>query len=125
MDGEHAAVYGYGVLAAKLAGDQRRQALVDLTGHERVAEQLSGVLDQAGLDVPPAAPAYRLDEPVTDARQAVALAARLESSLAALDAALVADSTGELRAVAVDLLLARALAAYRWGAAPTAFPGRT
>ncbi len=124
IDGEHAAVYGYGVLATRLRGAERGRALADLATHRRIADQLTGLFESSGGKPPAAAPAYRLPGPVTNAVQARATAARLESALAVTDAALVGNTSGELRAVAVDLVLQRALAAYSWGAAPTAFPGR-
>lgn len=123
VDGEHAAAYGYGVLAARLATDQRARALEDLAGHQRVARDLGRWLVAAGADVPAAAPGYALPAPVTDAAQAVALAAHLESALAATDADLVAASAGPLRSVSAELLVARALAAYGWSGVGTAFPG--
>ena len=123
VDGEHAAAYGYGVLAARLAADQRARALEDLVGHQRVADDLGRWLAAAGADVPAAAPGYELPAPVTDAGQAVALAAHLEASLAVTDADLVAASNGPLRSVAARLLVARALATYGWSGVGTAFPG--
>jgi hypothetical protein len=105
IDGEHAAVYGYGVLATRLRGAERGRALAELANHQRIAGQLAGVYEASGEKPPAAAPGYRLPGPITDA-------------------ALVGHTSGELRAVAVDLVLQRALAAHSWGAEPTAFPGR-
>jgi Domain of unknown function (DUF4439) len=122
LEGEHAAVYGYQALTVRLADGARQQGLAAIAAHQNVVDQLEAVLRRAGGTPPVAAPAYRLPGPISDAAQATALAAQLESSLAALDADLIAVSKGELRALAVDLLLQRALAAFSWGAPPTAFP---
>jgi len=124
IDGEHAAVYGYGVLATRLRAAERGQALTELATHQRIAGQLAGLYESSGDKPPAPAPGYRLPGAVTNAAQAKATAAQLESALAVTDAALVGHSSGELRAVAVDLVLQRALAAHSWGAEPTAFPGR-
>jgi hypothetical protein len=123
VDGRHAAVYGYGVLAAHLAEPRRQQAVDAMVEHDLAAETLVALLEAGGAEVPVAAPAYRLPSPVTDEASAAALAARLESSLAAQANDLVGSGEGEIRSVAVDLLLQASFAAVAWGAVPVAFPG--
>ncbi|MFP5346783.1 MAG: ferritin-like domain-containing protein [Actinomycetes bacterium] len=128
LRGEQAAVYGYEALAVRLAGGARDQATAAIGGHQDVADLLGALLRRAGKEPPSPAPGYRLPGPVQTPEQATALAAEIESSLAEADGDLVAatdgdGSEGEVRAVAVQLVVQRALAASAWGAPPTAFPG--
>lgn len=122
LDGEHAAVYTYGVVAARLAGGERDRALASLDDHRLLVERLSTWLLDAGLEAAPSAPAYTVP-PLSTPRDAVVLAASLEDQVAVLDASLVAASWRALRAEAANLLVRRALAAAAWRGTGTAFPG--
>ena len=122
LAGEHAAVHTFAVLAARLADAEREPAVVSLEAHRLLVERLSQWLTDADLDVPPAAPGYQVP-PLPDDGDALALAVTLEEQVAVLDASLVAASTDDLRAVAADLLVQRALAASAWRGGSIAFPG--
>ncbi len=77
---EHAALYGYGVLGARLSGSLRETAKEMWDGHRAQRDELESIL--SGEPVP-AAPAYRLPVRVTDARSAARLAAALDDLVAA------------------------------------------
>ncbi|MFJ9953085.1 ferritin-like domain-containing protein [Kitasatospora sp. NPDC091207] len=124
LGAEHAAIYGYGVVGARLPDDQQRaDARTALAAHQTRRDAWQRLLGGAGASPSAAAAGYQLPFAVTDAAGATRLAAHLESRLTAVYADLVAAVTGPQRATAADALRECALRARRWGAAPTAFPG--
>lgn len=130
LEAEHAVVYGYGVLGARLAEEPRRLALLAYDSHRARRDQLAALLREAGADPEPGEPAY--DVAVASADAALELAVRLEEELAVRWRDLVAG-TGErpLRSLAVAGLTECAVRAAQWrreaGLSPTtvAFPGAT
>ncbi|WUN35914.1 ferritin-like domain-containing protein [Kitasatospora sp. NBC_00315] len=121
---EHAAVYGYGVVGAKLPDDQRRaDARAGYAAHEAERDTWRRLLAGAGASPGAAAPGYQLPFPVSDATGATALAAHIETRLRDTYAELVAALPADRRAPAADALRIAALQARHWGAASTAFPG--
>ena len=122
LDGEYAAVYTFGVIAARLTDAARERAVTSLEAHDLLVERLSDWLAEADLDVPPSAPAYQVPA-LASAADAVALAVTIEEQVAVLDATLLAAATGDLRAAAADLLVQRALTASAWRGAGVPFPG--
>ena len=120
---EHAAIYGYGVLGARLGGARRRQALAAHDAHRAARDLLRARLVAAGLDAPATLPSY--DVRVATAAEAVALAVQLEEGLAVRWRDLVA-ATDEavVRRLALQQLQDCAVRAALWRGSPTAFPGR-
>jgi hypothetical protein len=123
LEGEQAAVYGYGVAAARLDGARRDAARAALAEHAAAVEHLGHLLEAAGRDVPAPAPAYDVPFAVTDADRAVRLALVLEERTAARCADLVAAGRGQVRSAAADLLVVRALRAAAWRGRPVPLPG--
>ncbi|MFJ5122778.1 ferritin-like domain-containing protein [Kitasatospora sp. NPDC088548] len=124
LSSEHAAVYGYGVVGARLPDDQQRaDARTALAAHQARRDAWQRVLGGVGVTPSAAAAGYQLPFAVTDAAGAGRLAAHIETRLAAVYADLVAATTGPQRATAADSLRDSALRARRWGAAATPFPG--
>lgn len=123
LDGQHAAVFTFTVVAARLAGPPREQALVAANGHRELGRLMSSWLVAAGRPVPPPAPAYQLPGGPAALADPAGLAAAVEDGLAALAATLVAASTGDLRAAAAALVSGRALAALSWRGSTGALPG--
>lgn len=122
--GEHACVYGYGVVGANLDGDARDAAGRDLSAHEQSREALREHIRALGAQPVAALPAYTLPLTVDDASSARELAAVLEQRLTALYVDLVGNGPGDhLRELATDALIAAANRAVRWGTDPVAFPG--
>ncbi|WP_198663520.1 ferritin-like domain-containing protein [Jiangella endophytica] len=123
LAGEHACVYGYGVVGAHLPGDAET-ARDALATHRTRRDELTALIVAAGSAPVAAEPGYALPSPVTDAASARALGVLLEERLGALYADVVgAATTPELRAFAVRGVVAATVQAIAWGGAPTAFPG--
>lgn len=120
---EHATVYGYGVAGARLSGARRRRATADLDAHRARRDRLRALIAETGASPEPAAPAYALPSPVTDAESATALLVRLEESVAAHYADLVAEAEGEMRTFAALSLSDAAVRAARWRGSTVPFPG--
>lgn len=126
--GEHAAVYGYGLLGARLSGALRGAAGDADDRHRLRRDALTAQLQARSAPVPAAQGAY--DVAVADEAGALALAVRLEEGVAVLWRDLVAgtDDRG-LRRLAVAGLTECAVRAARWreaqGRPPTvALPGQ-
>lgn len=127
---EHAAVYGYGVLAAVIH-ETAPQSLVDrqataaFRAHRRQRDDLISRL--TGLKtVPVAASAgYRLPFAVRGVPDAVRFARLIETRCTATYASAVAQSVKDAREYVARRLADAAIAAVEWGAHPTAFPGTT
>ena len=120
--GEHAAVYAYGVVVARVAEDDRVRARQAWAWHLARRDLLQERLLAAGLQPPPAAPAYDVGR-LGSADAAVMLAATVEDRIAALLARTVASTTGADRADAAEALVAAARRAVGWLGRPEALPG--
>ncbi|WP_327677030.1 ferritin-like domain-containing protein [Kitasatospora sp. NBC_00458] len=124
LGAEHAAVYGYGVVGARLPEDQQRtDARTALAAHQNRRDAWQRLLGAAGATPSAAAAGYQLPFAVADAAGAARLAAHIETRLTTVYADLVAAVPAAQRTTATDALRECALRARRWGAAPTAFPG--
>ncbi|WP_243718169.1 ferritin-like domain-containing protein [Actinomadura sp. 7K534] len=105
LGAEHAAVYGYGVLGARLRGSLRMTATAVWNDHRARRDALVSILsDDSGEPAEPiaGAAAYRLPVKVTSARSAARLAAALEDDLVPAYVALAGASSPDLRAFAAD-----------------------
>lgn len=122
---EHAAVYGYGVVGAYLAGSNRATATADWVAHQNARDQLEATLRSGGAQPGPAAVAYQLPVPVRTATEAISLAVMLEERIATAYLGLVALSTPALRELGALQLRASALRAAFWRGKTVAFPGLT
>ncbi|GAA4229141.1 hypothetical protein GCM10022254_20940 [Actinomadura meridiana] len=123
---EHAAVYGYGVLGARLRGALRATATTIWNDHRARRDELISVLAVTPVA---AAPAYRLPVKPDTARDAARLAAALEDGLVPAYVGLAGASSPGLRAFAADgarRAMARSAAWLAKAGAPAprdAFPG--
>jgi Domain of unknown function (DUF4439) len=125
---EHAAVYGYGVLAAVIHDDvgespADRRASAAFRGHRRSRDELTARLVALNVTPVAATAAYRLPFPVRGPLDAARLARHLEAGCSAAYARGVAQSVDDVRGYLAHQLAAAAVAAVAWGARPTAFPG--
>jgi hypothetical protein len=127
---EHAAVWGYGVVGAALAGDSRQTAAVAESAHRDVRDEVSALLAGRKADVVDAQGAYALPFPVLSEVDAAALGAVLEDGVATAWVR-VLDQAAErsTRELAVGVLSATEVRAVGWriaaGKTPvtTPFPG--
>ena len=78
---EHAAVYGYGVVGAMLAGGLQSQARDYWVAHQDARDTLEAMLVKLGATPAAASPAYRLPFAVTGEASAVRLAVVLEDGV--------------------------------------------
>lgn len=113
LSAEHAAIYGYGVLGARLAEQPRRLARLASDAHRARRDGLGARLRLLGAAVPVSEASY--DVSVDTAPQALALAVRLEEGLALRWRALVGgtDDPG-LRRFGVGGLQETAVRAAQW-----------
>lgn len=124
---EHAAVYAYALLGARLGVAERRRARSSFDAHRAARDHLRALLARRGLPGPSPAPAY--DVTVHGRAQALALAVHLEEGLAVRWRDLVATTDeADLRRLAVQRLQECAVRAAAWrsaqGGPPTVpFPG--
>jgi hypothetical protein len=120
---EYAALYAYGLVGARGGPAARRPAAAALQSHALQRDLLAARLSAAGRRPAPGEPAYALPFPVTSPATARALAAHVETALAACYADLVAAAVPGRRREAAGWLTGAAEAARAWGAAATPFPG--
>ncbi|MGI8699458.1 MAG: ferritin-like domain-containing protein [Mycobacteriales bacterium] len=131
LAGEHAAIYGYGVVGGRLPRPLRAAVVTARDAHRARRDGLQGLLAARGVDPVAAAPAYDLPQPARTPAEALRLAAGIEERLARASYAVVAAAdTGDLRRLAAGALQEQAVRASGWrsaaGTSPatTAFPGR-
>lgn len=125
---EHAAVYAYGLLGARLDETTRRAALTAFDAHRSRRDDLLTRLRERGLPAVGAEPSY--DAAVRDHDQALALAVRVETELGVRwrDLVAVTDDAG-LRRLGIQGLNDSAVRGAQWrktaGTAPAtvALPG--
>jgi hypothetical protein len=120
---EQAAVYGYGVAGAHLAGAQQAAAARDWVAHQVARDDLEAMLRSLGAEPVPAAPAYQLPAAVLTAHDAVTLAVALEDRTATAYLGVVAVSAPAIRHFGALRLRATALRAAFWRGTTVAFPG--
>ncbi|MER7755529.1 ferritin-like domain-containing protein [Kitasatospora sp. NPDC097643] len=123
LSAEHAAVYGYGVVGARLPEDQRADARSAYAAHEARRDAWQRLIAGLGGTPSAASAGYQLPFAVTDAASATRLAAHLETRLTTVYADLVAAVPAAHRATAAEALRECALRARRWGAEVPALPG--
>jgi hypothetical protein len=113
VEAEHAAVYGYGVLGARLDTATRRVAVTAYDVHRARRDRAVDALQARGGTAPVPLPAY--DVTVPDRAAALALAVRLEEGVGQRWRDLVGGTDDrELRQVAVAALQETAVRAARW-----------
>ena len=120
---EHAAVYGYGVAGAMLAGSEQADARADWSAHQAGRDTLEAMLTKRGATPVAASPAYALPFAVTGEKSAARLAATLEEGVTRAYLALVAVSDPTLRSFAARAMQASANRALAWSGSTVAFPG--
>jgi hypothetical protein len=125
LTAEHAAIYGYGVVGAYLAGSMQATATNDWVAHQVARDRLEAVLRSLGAQPTAAAVSYQLPVPVRNASEAVALAVVLEDRIATAYLGLVALSSVSIRDFGAMQVQASAVRAAAWRGGTVAFPGMT
>ena len=127
---EHAAIYAYGAIGARLTGSAATAARNAEAAHRDRRDALVSQLAKDGGTPAPPDPAYALPYPVTDQATALKLAVEIEERTAAVWRSELAETTGERRKASLDALVDCALRATSFrraaGVTPTtvAFPGK-
>ncbi|GII20607.1 ferritin-like domain-containing protein [Planosporangium mesophilum] len=127
---EHAAIFAYGTLGARLDGATVAVAEVAEAAHRARRDALILRLNALQASAPPAEPAYALPAPVADRAAALQLMITVEERCAAIWRQALPTVTGDDRRLAVDALVdcavratkARTLAGVKPATVP--FPGR-
>jgi hypothetical protein len=125
---EHAAVFGYGVLAGVVSAGVSdtpiaRIAVASYDVHRDRRDQLVDLIAATGATPIAAEAAYDVPFAVAGDATARRLARMLEARCATVYARATAATTGDARAMTSAVVLDCAVRGVRWGAAPTAFPG--
>jgi hypothetical protein len=123
LAGEHAAIYGYGVVGSHLRGSARTRAQEAYDVHRARRDQLQQLIVERKATPVPASAAYRLPRPVLNAADATLLATELEERLAAVWVDAVGDLDGRLRELAGQVLQDVAVRAAGWRGGSVPFPG--
>lgn len=131
LDAEHAAVFGYGLVAAFADPSRMPQVSADTAAHRARRDATIDALRAAGVEPPVAAPGYTVPFPVTDPVGAAELAVQIETDTAIAWRSVVERARSEpTRGTAVEALTEAALRAAWWRSAlgitpPTvALPGQ-
>jgi Domain of unknown function (DUF4439) len=120
---EHAAVYGYGVVGAMLAGGLRSRARACWLAHQEARDTLESMLVKLGASPVAASPAYRLPFNVTGEASAVRLAVVLEDGVVRAYLGVVAVTDVTLRSFGALAMQPPANRAVVWRGSTVAFPG--
>ena len=120
--GEHAAVFAYGVVAARVSPGRRQAARAAWSWHLARRDLLEERLLAAGVQPPVAAPAYDVGV-APDASGAARLAATVERRLAGLAVRAVAATEGDDRREAATGLVEGARRLAGWTGRPETLPG--
>ncbi|MFG3126100.1 ferritin-like domain-containing protein [Streptomyces tendae] len=120
---EHAAVYGYGVVGGRIAGERRAEARTAYDAHRARRDALAREVRDLGGTPVAAAAGYALPFSVPDSAAAVRLAAELEDRVAGVYSDLVRAAESDGRASAAAALREAAVRAVRWRGGSVAFPG--
>ncbi|MFF4541321.1 ferritin-like domain-containing protein [Streptomyces aureus] len=123
LGAEHAAVYGYGVVGARIGTARQNDARSAYDAHRARRDELTRAVKDMGAAPRAASPAYMLPFPVTDTAAAIRFAAELEERVADVYSDLVRAGTGDRRRMAAGALREAAVRAVRWSGESVAFPG--
>ena len=127
LAGEHAAVYVYGVVGARVSATRHpvQAGLVSqaYVAHRDRRDQLVAVVHERGTVPVAAEVSYELPTPCRTLAELVAAARTIEARSAEVYADTAGSTSGADRAFAVTALGDAAGRLLDFGAAPTAFPG--
>ena len=124
LAGEHACVYGYGVLGPFAAEHDQPTVSSAYDAHRFRRDMITELVRARSAEPVASLPAYAVPFPVDDADSAKRLAGLLEERLTVLYADLVAESAhSELREASARALMETAVLAARWTGRTSPLPG--
>lgn len=122
LAGEHAAVYGYEVAAAKSTGDLRPRLVRALDVHRAARDALRARIAAQGVTPVAAEPAYVVPDLTTEARIRV-FATAIEQRLGVTYAQLILEPDSSTRITGLDGLRASTIRAADWSGVVQDLPG--
>src|SRR5690606_32909849 len=111
---EHAVIFAYGPIGARLQREHVELARDADTAHRRRRDALLLRLAEQGVPAPAAAPSYTLPFAVTDAADALRLAVHVEERTAGVWRSLLARTEADERRLVLDALTDCAVRATAW-----------
>jgi hypothetical protein len=114
MEAEHAAIFGYGAVGARLDRSGQAACRQAEAAHRDRRDALTARMRAASATPPVGAPAYELPFPVSDRESALRLAVHLEEGTARVWRQALPVTSGENRRFAVTALMDCAVRAARW-----------
>jgi len=120
---EQGAVYGYGVVGARLSGASQAVAQQYWTAHRQACDALTAMITARGATPVAALAYYDLPFPVTSAASARQLAVQLEDGVTAAYLGAVATGDASLRTFGARAMQTSAAQAAHWRGSTVAFPG--
>lgn len=123
LAGEHAAVFAYGLVAARAPASRQRLARSLWLAHRQRRDELERRLAAAGRTPAAAEPAYDIGAVPTSPVRLAALATKVEDGLATAAFGAVTRSEGAVRDEAAADLVRAARRAALWRGSGTALPG--
>lgn len=123
LAGTDAAVYAYGLVAARVTGDERHRALSAMAAHRAQRDLLRATITRLGGTPPAAAAAYTPPFDVTDASSARRLAALVEDRLAGQWAGLAGASAATARPAAALTAAECAVRSVTWSGTSPVWAG--
>lgn len=120
---EHAAVYAYGLAAARARGTVRERITGGFNAHRAQRDRLRALVVERGGTPAEAQPAYAVPFTPGSSAQALRLAAQVEDGVAAVYLELAAVADTDVRRYAAQVLQEVAVRAYTLRPEPTALPG--
>jgi hypothetical protein len=120
---ENAAIFGYGVAGAYLAGPRQATATACWNDHRFARDTLEAMLRGRGVQPVAASDAYQLPFAVRTAAAAVSLAIFLEDGVTTAYLGLVAAGDAGLRTFGAQAMQQPAIRAASWRGSSVAFPG--
>jgi len=120
---ENAAIFGYGVAGAYLAGARQGTATAFWNDHRSASDTLAAMLRARGTQPVAADDAYKMPFPVHTSGEAVALATFLEDGVTTAYLGLVAAGDAGLRRFGARAMQDCAVRAAFWRGSSLAFPG--
>jgi Domain of unknown function (DUF4439) len=124
LAGEHACVFGYGVLGPHVAAQDHREVRSAYEMHRTRRDALAEQVRARDAEPVASLPAYAVPFPVRGDRTAMRLAGLLEERLAPLYADLVAAAENRaLRETAANALVETAMLSARWTGRTAPLPG--
>jgi len=123
LAGEHAAIYGYGVVGARLASAEQTRARNGLNAHRSARDQIERLILAAGSAPVASEASYVVAVDGATQRQLRTILTSIEDRLCDLYAALTLERDESARAFGIAQMQATAVRATQWRGSAEAFPG--